>query len=88
MDEKNELVGKAHSALEWCIEVIGEEDKKRGVVPKEHADKIEEINKLIADLATVVDTTTVPKEQEQGAAIQQVEFTLQDGRKFSVKRLL
>lgn len=82
-----DLVNKAHSALGWCVEVISIEDRKRGYMLPEHTEKIEEINKLMADLASIIEPVKADNPQPGNSTIRQVKFTLADGREFCVTRL-
>lgn len=83
----SELANKAHSALTWCIEEIGKTVGEQGDINPGHIQKIDEINRLIAELA---DSIYSEKEAQSQSCtpVQQMAFTLSDGRQFNVKRLL
>lgn len=82
-----DLAGKARSALVWCVEKIGKTSNKQEGLNSEHSQKINEINRLISELAESID----PDCKDGTYAVlpvKQMEFTLADGRQFKVRRLL
>lgn len=86
-NKTRDLANKAHSALTWCIEEIGKTVGEQEDINPEHIEKIDEINRLIAELA---DSIYSEKEAQSNPCmpVQQMAFTLADGRQFKVKRLL